>query len=624
MRVPVWENEEEEKAFLKEREPREAVRRLFGNYLDRALNRLEHKFRKPAITALTFLVTSSGTRNIVSEDDLLGNVVHEDHLTQPDAREVLNALSSTTRLVFRHTRGESAFYEISSEFLIPWITEKRQAREKDAQLEKQREELAREEEKRLHEAESERVKLLLEKRKRERIFGVTVFLLGIIMLIALAALSLVSIRAYRLSKQNAADLNAQVHQLVEKGRIFRENAKSVLASGTDNPLKDVTALRNLALALDSNPRDTEAARLASNLLLQHVWCPPAAPAVTYRKDALLAATFVPGGSHSEIFAMGGDGQLLFWNGERSLSPTQSLFEKPKPYNPQQIVQQGFASFSPDGRWLLIIPPTLLLPADDGESAVQGAPPQRAPPAGARSGRGLCKIQIWRWSMQNRTYESTGEELEIQRLRGSRISFAWSNELDRLVIVNVRGSNEAECAFFQVEGTFQELVDRSKRFTDMKIVALAFATYHSGIAAVSVDPEKPALRKVVLFSLHGDYIEVISVSGKDSIRLSEGFQPDRIAFGPGNDEITLMSWNSVRTLNIRDGKVTPIPPPTFRDQSQSIRLVVGPGVLATRLVATSLYGRVEVANAARMQYLLSLRSSAGQSESHSSVWMANDS
>ena len=141
--LALWENEEEEKAFLKEREPREAVRRLFGNYLDRALNRLQHKFRKPAITALTFLVTSSGTRNIVSEDDLLGNVVREDHLTQPDAREVLKALSRTTRLVFRQTRGDSAFYEISSEFLIPWITEKRQAREKDVQLEKQREELAR-------------------------------------------------------------------------------------------------------------------------------------------------------------------------------------------------------------------------------------------------------------------------------------------------------------------------------------------------------------------------------------------------------------------------------------------------------------------------------------------------
>src|SRR5262249_29450716 len=46
-----------------------------------------------------------------------------------------------------------------------------------------------EEEKRLHEAESERMKLFLEKRKRERIFGVTVFVLGLTILIAIAALS---------------------------------------------------------------------------------------------------------------------------------------------------------------------------------------------------------------------------------------------------------------------------------------------------------------------------------------------------------------------------------------------------------------------------------------------------
>jgi hypothetical protein len=461
-------------------------------------------------------------------------------------------------------------------------------RRKDEELEEARQR-AREQE-RLHKAESERVKLLLEKRKRERIFGVTVFLLGIIMLISFAALWLVSYRAWQLSK-------ARVEQLVEKGRIFREKAKADLVDET-NPIKDVTALRNLALALNCNPGDTEAAGLASNLLLQHVWCPPAAPAVIYQKDALLAATFIPGGSNNEIFAVGGDGQLLFWNGGRSMSPARGLlFEKPKPANPQQIVQPGFASFSPDGRWLLIIPPTLASAAD-GESAVQGAPPQGAPPPIASSGHELCKIQIWRWSMQNRTYEPAGEDLEIQRLRGSRINFAWSNESDRLVIVNARGSNEAECAFFQVGGTFLELVDRSRRLNEMKIVALAFATYHSGIAAVSVDSEAPALRNVKLFSFSGDYLEVIAVGGKDSIRLSEGFLPNGIAFGPGNDEITLTSWNSVRTLNLRDGKVTPIPPPTFRDQF--MRLVVGPGDFARRLVAKSLYGRVEVAKSTQMQ------------------------
>ena len=102
------------------------------------------------------------------------------------------------------------------------------------------------------------------------------------MLIALAALCLVSLRASRLSKQKAADLEAQRQALVEKGQSLRENAKLVLDDGT-NPIKDITALRNLGLALNCNPKDTEAAMLASNLLLQHVWCPPAAPAVTTRK-----------------------------------------------------------------------------------------------------------------------------------------------------------------------------------------------------------------------------------------------------------------------------------------------------------------------------------------------------
>jgi hypothetical protein len=75
-------------------------------------------------------------------------------------------------------------------------------------------------------------------------------------------------------------------------------------------------------------------------------------------------------------------------------------------------------------------------------------------------------------------------------------------------------------------------------------------------------------------------------------LSDGFLPNGISFGPGNNEITLTSWNSVRTLNLLDGKVTPIPPPTFRDQF--MRVFVGPGDYPTRLVATSLYGRIDVA------------------------------
>src|SRR5262249_39512618 len=191
----------------------------------------------------------------------------EDYLCSP-AAQILGASPEARQLVKRSRR------------------ELDEAKKRQAQELEEAQQRAREQE-RLRRAESERVKLLLEKRKRERIFGVTVFLLGIIMLIAFAALGLLSYRAWQLSKQKAADLEAQRQALVEQGKNLRENAKLVLASGTDNPIKDVAALRNLALALNCNPRDTKAARLASDLLLQNVWCPPAAPAVTYLKDALL-------------------------------------------------------------------------------------------------------------------------------------------------------------------------------------------------------------------------------------------------------------------------------------------------------------------------------------------------
>jgi len=200
-------------------------------------------------------------------------------------------------------------------------------------------------------------------------------------------------------------------------------------------------------------------------------------------------------------------------------------------------------------------------------------------------------------MQNRTYEPTGEELEIQRLRGSRTNFAWSPESDQVVLINARGTNETECAFFQVEGTFREFVDKSRRLTDIKVVALAFAAYHSGIAAVSLEPGR-SRRKVVLFSFREEYFQTHPINRKDSILLSEDFQPNGIAFGPSENELTLTSSSSVRILNIGDGKVTPIPPPTFRDQF--MRIVVGPGAVASRLVATSLYARVNVAKGARRQ------------------------
>jgi WD40 repeat protein len=294
---------------------------------------------------------------------------------------------------------------------------------------------------------------------------------------------------------------------------------------------------------------------------------------------LQAAAFVPGGNN-EIFAAAGDGQLLFWNG-RELSLVRSLFKKPKPTE-REVVQPGFASFSPNGQWLFIIAPTL------ASAAITNSASQEP-----------CRVQIWRWDGQNRTYESAGEDLEFQQLRGSRmITFAWSPESDRVVLINTRG-NEAECAFFEVKGnTFRKLLEQSKQLNNMKIVALAFAAYRTGIAAVSVDPAAPALRKISLISADDLQVMPQAIYGQDSIQLSEGFQPNDVDFGPGNNQLTLTSWSGIRILDLLSGNVISVPPPSFRDQF--MRIVVGPGDFARRLVATSLYGRVEVAKGARMQ------------------------
>jgi Novel STAND NTPase 1 len=450
-----------------------------------------------------------------------------------------------------------------------------------------------EEQEQLRRAETEKVSLL----RRQRNFSVIVVVLGVIVLIALAALGYFVNEKRKLWKQTAADLEKQRRALVDKGQVLRENAKAVLDNGTDDPVKDVTALRNLALALNLNRQDVEAAKMARNLLLQRVWCPPAASEVRYRRDTLLAATFAPGGSNNEVFAATGDGQLLFWNG-RDLSPVRSLFEKSKPKE-NEVVQPGFASFSPNGQWLFIIAPTLTSAAT-AEAPAQGPVQQIAAGGGnAGSGRDACKLQVWRWSLEKGAYESAGEDLEFQRLRGSRVvNFAWSPESDRVVLINTR-LNEADCVFFEVKGsTFQQLVEQSKTLNSTKVVALAFAAYRTGIAAVSVDPAAPALRRVSFVS--ADDLEIMpgAMGGQDSIRLSEGFQPNGVAFGPGNDQLTLTSWSGIRTLNLLNGNVTPVPPPTFRDQF--MRIVVGPGDFARRLVAKSLYGRVEVAKGERLQ------------------------
>ncbi|HEY6887219.1 MAG TPA: hypothetical protein VI300_05540 [Solirubrobacter sp.] len=74
-----------------------------------------------AVALLTRLVTVSGTRNVVSHDDLLADGAEETGRTRELAASVLRRLEREAHLVRSERRRDVVTYEIVSEFLVPFI-----------------------------------------------------------------------------------------------------------------------------------------------------------------------------------------------------------------------------------------------------------------------------------------------------------------------------------------------------------------------------------------------------------------------------------------------------------------------------------------------------------------------
>ena len=121
------------------------VQGLLEAYLADAIDRLDADLRDPAVALLSQLVTASGTRNLVSLEDLLLRVEAEEGIPRAVAERALEALERQARLVQREARHDSYFYEIVSEFLVPWISRQRVARQQEVELRRQRAELHRQE-----------------------------------------------------------------------------------------------------------------------------------------------------------------------------------------------------------------------------------------------------------------------------------------------------------------------------------------------------------------------------------------------------------------------------------------------------------------------------------------------
>lgn len=123
--LSLWRDPKGESLFGATPNRAEVVQRLLEGHLTGALDRLSTSLREPAVAVLRHLVTSAGTRNIVLEADLLERLRSSENVPAEIGKRALAELSGQSRLVRRQRRNEAYFYDIMSEFLVPWIQRQR-------------------------------------------------------------------------------------------------------------------------------------------------------------------------------------------------------------------------------------------------------------------------------------------------------------------------------------------------------------------------------------------------------------------------------------------------------------------------------------------------------------------
>jgi WD40 repeat protein len=133
----LWESSEPDRLF-----ERKGVQGVIDVHLSDALDSMPERLRDAAVALLARMLTGAGTRNIVSRDDLIDGLSREEATDPAVLHEALCVLEKDTRLVRREARNEVFFYEIVSEFLVPWIQKKRCEREAEAERRKLRQEHA--------------------------------------------------------------------------------------------------------------------------------------------------------------------------------------------------------------------------------------------------------------------------------------------------------------------------------------------------------------------------------------------------------------------------------------------------------------------------------------------------
>jgi WD40 repeat protein len=264
----LW-NAPDAEALLRERK----VAGLLEDHLDEALKLLPSNLQDAAVSVLVHMITSSGTRNVVSSQDL----VQRAHTDQPHlAPELLEAaierLDTESGLIRRERRYDVELCELTSEFLIPRIR-------------KRREEL-----RRAHERRRERRRLLI--------------LSAIVIAVAAVAAVVAVLAVHARNERNLArDQKAEATYLG-------------LASGAQAlvPTRpDVSALLALAAYLRA-PRSSSNVLAVSGLMsaLEQISVSGSMAILHGDTDTVTSVAFDPGNPDT-IVSASGDGTIRLWD-----------------------------------------------------------------------------------------------------------------------------------------------------------------------------------------------------------------------------------------------------------------------------------------------------------------------
>ena len=292
----LWEADDPD-SLLTER----GIAGLLEDHLGEAIGTFPSNLRVAAISVLSQMVTPRGTRNVIAEHDLIDQASGKDDLSPELLREALGRLELESGLIRRERRHDIDLYEITSEFLIPWITRRRDE---------------------LREAHARR-------RYRRRMCLLGALMLGLV-LVAAGILKLA--------------LTARDGQLTAQRE--RATATFVGLTATAQALLPSRPDLSLLLALEADlhaPPHSSLALARSTLLAAHekLWQSGVVGVLHGHTDAVTSVAFQPGGSL--LASASGDGTIRLWS-DRTLRQVGPPLRGPR---------GGVFSvaFSPDGRVL---------------------------------------------------------------------------------------------------------------------------------------------------------------------------------------------------------------------------------------------------------------------------------